>query len=105
MSQLETIRPFQLTCWEKLEKHPVCSLSAEMFDYAAALKSYNQIFEDFRGYEQWYLADINRQTREKAKMLELRRESVETKLRSLEEIISRARAALEKQLKEMRILK
>ena len=105
MFQLGKLRAFELAVWKKIKSDAHLPIDGRIRTSLEILEDYNIAFDDFKKYEQWYSADIDRKTRENSLVLHEKREAANAKFQPLEAVVKTAREVLEQQLHAQKILK
>ena len=105
MFQLGKLRAFELDVWKKIKSDSHQPIDGKVRRSLEILEDYNAAFDDFKKFEQWYSADIERKTRDNSLILHDKREAANNKFQPLEAVVKTAREVLEEQLRAQKILK
>lgn len=105
MDQTGRVKFFQLNAWARLKAVGGCAVDKEVTAALEILQEYNHLAREFKDYEQWYNADINRKTRENGVILHEKREAAQKKFQEVAAVVEAMRSALERQLVQMGIIK
>jgi len=90
MEQLGSRKLLSMTWGETLRQDEGVVLPAEIQDYLAAVQVYNALFVEKKNYEDWYRADVNRQTRENALVLHEKGERLDESFSGLKMFVQSA---------------
>ncbi len=103
MDQIGRLRFFSLESWEKVKGYEDLTFGQEIRNYVQALSEYNRLLKDFKDYEQWYAADIERKNQENGKLLHAKKEASGQKFKGLDQVIKPALISLREKLIAMKI--
>ena len=99
MDQQRRFRPFVLEAVLGLNDGQKEALGAEVISCIDKMNDFNEALKDSEKYEHWYSADIDRKTKENARILHDKKERVEKEFEGFEEIIKRAVKRIEERLR------
>ena len=95
---------FVMAKWLLVKDEEVIKKHETILVYAHTLEGFNNLFKEYKEYEQWYASDMKNKTPENARCLHGMKHELDKQLKNMEAIIIPAGQALEKQMLEMGLL-
>lgn len=105
MQQRGVLEKFRLESWQQLQDRQDIPLPAETIDCVKELEVYNRLMTDYKNFEQWYAAELERKTPDNARTLHHKREAVAQKFQGMLAVVKPAKEILEAHLAARKILK
>ena len=96
---------FILNAWENIKEEELLKKYPSIHQYAKALADFNNLFNEYKEFEQWYTADMSRKTADNAKKLHGLKHDLDKQLKMMEAIIIPAGQDLEKEMLQLGFLK
>lgn len=72
-------------------------------EYARRLKAYNQVLREYKDFEAWYNADLERKNQDNGRILHKKKELAQEQFAGLEQIIKAAVSSLQNEKLRRRI--
>lgn len=90
MNQLNYPKAFFVKAWQALKDSPDVVFDPAVLAYGKALEDFNCAFEDFLKYQKWYSSNIDHKTQLNARILNDKKDIVNSLFRGLEPLIRSA---------------
>jgi len=91
--------------WPRVKNLELIKQHETIAMYASAMEHFNSALKEYKDFEVWYTADVNRKSPDNARKLHTLKQNLDQKLKTLEAVIIPAGQDLEREMLKLGLLK